>query len=170
MRLEHWPPSLMVLVLPVCISGSALPREVPLGHHAMTPGAEVMAVRPRTDSANAGAASEQDSVGLGGLVIDHTISALGRNFVYLFNQNWNPPSNIGSYTIVIEEKPMPTLGTLILMKINGNYVFKRFVQPRYDAIRVVAQSAAAFALSYVENYKQIEKQLDGEDMRGTGIY
>ncbi len=122
------------------------------------------------DSAVAVSGSNPDRVRITGLVIDHTISSIGRNFVYLFNQSWNPPKDIGNYTIVIDEKPLPTLGTLIMLKINGNYVFKRFIQPRYDAIRVVAQQAAALALSYVENYKQIQKQLEGEDMKGTGIY
>ncbi len=122
------------------------------------------------DTTRIDSAAHADEIDLGGMVIDHTISVLGRNFVYLFNQSWNPPPKLGDYTIVIEEKPMPTLGTLIFIKINGNYVFKRFIKPRYDAIRQVAQQAAAVVLSYVENYRQIERQLDGEDMSGTGIY
>ncbi len=130
----------------------------------------VPAVKAPGDTSRAGVASESDNIGIGGLVIDHTISALGRNFVYLFNQDWNPPASLGSYTVVIEEKPMPTLGTLIFVKVNGNYVFKRFIQPRYSTIREAAREAAGIALGYAENYKQIEKQLDGEDMKGTGIY
>ncbi len=164
-----WIPS----IIPVFMFAFAVPRAV-----CAKPGPEKPAEHRKPDSSGvagidtskAGSPSDADEIDLGGLVIDHTISVLGRNFVYLFNQSWNPPATLGDYTIVIEEKPMPTLGTLIFIKINGNYVFKRFIKPRYDAIRQVAQEAAAVALSYVENYRQIERQLDGDDMSGTGIY
>jgi Curli assembly protein CsgE len=111
-----------------------------------------------------------ETLALGGLVIDHTQSKWGRDFVDLFNKSFNPPDKLSDYTIVIEEKPLPQFGTLILMKVNGNYIFQRFIQPRYQTIKINAEEAGGIALQYLANYQQIQKDLQGEDLSGTGIY
>ena len=111
-----------------------------------------------------------ESLAIGGLVIDHTQSKWGRDFVDLFNKSFGPPQQINDYTVVIEEKPLPQFGTLILMKVNGNYIFQRFIQPRYHTIKVNAEQAAGITLQYLANYQQIQKELQGEDLKGTGIY
>jgi curli production assembly/transport component CsgE len=111
-----------------------------------------------------------ESLAIGGLVIDHTQSKWGRDFVDLFNKSFDPPQQINDYTIVIEEKPLPQFGTLILMKVNGNYIFQRFIQPRYHTIKVNAEQATGIALQYLANYQQIQKDLQGDDLKGTGIY
>ena len=107
---------------------------------------------------------------IGGLVVDHTQSKWGRDFVDLFNKSFDPPQQINNYTIVIEEKPLPQFGTLILIKANGNYIFQRFIQPRYETIKANAEQATGIALQYLANYQQIQKDLQGEDLKGTGIY
>jgi curli production assembly/transport component CsgE len=111
-----------------------------------------------------------ETLALGGLVIDHTQSKWGRDFVDLFNKSFNPPDKLSDYTIVIEEKPLPQFGTFILMKVNGNYVFQRFIQPRYQVIKINAEEASGIAMQYLVNYQQIQKDLQGEDLKGTGIY
>ena len=88
----------------------------------------------------------------------------------MFNKSFDPPQQINDYTIVIEEKPLPQFGTLILMKVNGNYIFQRFIQPRYHTIKVNAEQATGIALQYLANYQQIQKDLQGDDLKGTGIY
>jgi len=108
--------------------------------------------------------------GIGGLVIDRTQSKWGRDFVDLFNKNFNPPAFMKNYTIVIEEKPLPRFGTVILIKVNGNYIFQKFIQPRYETIKKDAEKGTEMALSYLANYRQIQKELQGEDLKGTGIY
>ena len=111
-----------------------------------------------------------ETLSIGGLVIDHTQSKWGRDFVDLFNKSFNPPDKFNDYTIVIEEKPLPQFGTLILMKVNGNYIYQRFIQPRYQTIKLNAEQASSVALQYLANYQQIQKDLQGEDLKGTGIY
>ena len=111
-----------------------------------------------------------ESLGIGDLVIDHTRSKWGRDFVDLFNRSWNPPPAINDYTIVIEEKPLPRLGTVILIKVNGDYIYRRFIQPRYENIKMNAEQGTQIVLSYLINYQQIQKELQGEDLKGTGIY
>ena len=104
------------------------------------------------------------------IVIDRTRSPIGEDFFDLFNQVFNPPSNGETYDISVEERPLPGLGALVFVKVNGEYVFKRFLQPRYSGIREVAEEAAGVVTSYVANFQQIQRNLDGEDMSGTGIY
>ncbi len=104
------------------------------------------------------------------IVIDRTRSPIGEDFVDLFNQSFNPPNKGESYNIAIEEKPLPGLGALVFVKVNGTPVFKSFLQPRFGSIRTVAQKAAGIVSAYVADYQQIQKNLDGEDMSGTGIY
>lgn len=111
-----------------------------------------------------------ETLSIGSLVIDHTQSKWGRDFVDLFNKSFDPPDKLSNYTVVIEEKPLPQFGTVILMKVNGNYVYQRFIQPRYETIKVNARQATAIALQYLANYQQIQKELQGKDLKGTGIY
>lgn len=122
------------------------------------------------DSANMQSIPDAENLGLGDLVIDHTQSKWGKDFVDLFNKSWNPPANISSYTIIIEEKPLPRFGTVILIKVNGNYIYQKFIQPRYETIELNAEQGSQLVLSYLENYRQTQKDLQGDDMKGTGIY
>ena len=111
-----------------------------------------------------------NQLGINGLIVDETDSKIGHDFYDIFYSNWQPPRNMQDYTITISEKPLPQLGTRITILINDTPVFQRFVQPRYEIIEKTALQGAATAYSYLENYTQIQKQLQGEDLKGTGIY
>ena len=124
----------------------------------------------KPDSNLAKSKYDAESFGIGDLVIDHTQSKWGKDFVDLFNRSWEPPNNIEGFTIIIEEKPLPRLGTVILIKVNGNYIYQRFIQPRYETIKMNAEQGSRMVFSYLENYQQIQKDLQGEDLKGTGIY
>lgn len=104
------------------------------------------------------------------IVIDRTRSPIGEDFVDLFNQSFNPPTNGETYNISIEEKPLPGLGALVFVKVNGAPVFRSFLQPRFGDVGKAAKKAAGIVTAYVANYQRIQKNLDGEDMRGSGIY
>ena len=114
--------------------------------------------------------SENEDIGLGGLVVDETFSKVGHDFYDFFYSNWESPKNVKDYTITISEKPLPQLGTQITIKVNDTPVFQRFVQPRYELIQEMAQQGLAISFSYLENYDKIQKELQGEDMQGTGIF
>lgn len=125
-------------------------------------------VEKKTKTAVAG--TKQPPLEIPDIVIDRTSSPMGENFVDLFNDAFNPPSNGETYVISIEERPLPWLGTLVYVKVNGEPVFKSLLQPRYSSIRQVAEKAAGVVSSYVANYQEIQKNLEGEDMSGSGIY
>lgn len=161
----------------ILIPGQKLFIRVPLAVSApgddslrITPVSKLKSQKVKKSFSKIKASLSPENLGIGDLVIDRTRSRWGRDFVDLFNKSWNPPENINDYTIVIEERPLPRLGTVILIKVNGNYIYKRFIQPRYETIKINAKQGTEMALSYLEHYKQIQKDLEGEDLKGTGIY
>ncbi len=137
---------------------------------------KIPVMKGRNDSAGKNAngqavvAQPKQDVEIPGLVVDRTRSPIGEQFFRIFNQDWNPPSKGETHNITIEEKPLPGLGALVLVKVDESYVFKKFLQPRYDTVKKAAEAAAAVVSNYVENYREIQRNLEGKDMSGTGIY
>ncbi len=112
----------------------------------------------------------RDDVELETIIVDQTQSKLGKDFFDSFNDNWNPPEKNNSYTIVIEEKVLPRLGTFILIEIDGNDIYQSFIQPRYESIEENAVEGVNVTLAYLANYEEIQLELQGEDLKGTGIF
>ena len=105
-----------------------------------------------------------------GLLVNNTKTKNGNDFYELFFRDWIAPVNARNYTISINEKPYRITTTMIEIKINETVVFQSFLQPRIDIIEGIAQQSIARTRTYLENYEQIVKQLEGEDLSGTGIY
>lgn len=71
---------------------------------------------------------------------------------------------------MILEKQLPRLGTQITIRVNDTDVFENFVQPRYDAIEEMAAYGVQAAMEFLANYEQLLKDLQGEDLQGSGIF
>ncbi len=106
---------------------------------------------------------------INGLVMDETISKLGRDFYDLFFTQWDINTET-DYLIRVIEKPAPGTRTMINVEINDNIVFQQFLQPKYDYIESLAEYAVNTSKEYVHNYNQLQKQLNNEDLQGGGIY
>jgi len=106
------------------------------------------------------------------LILNETISRVGNEFVDLFNGMWSWPSNTkGTFSILLSERPAPrSNATMMFVKVNDQQVFYSFLQPRYDRIEEAAKRAVAQTYRYVLNYERYIKQLESDDMEGTGIY
>lgn len=107
---------------------------------------------------------------LDGLVVDETQTKIGQDFYDLFYSTWDPPEDVYDYTITISEKPLPQLGTQLTVTIDDFVVFQQVIQPRYEIIELMALYAQDFSYQYLANYEDIQKQLQGEDLQGTGLY
>jgi len=105
-----------------------------------------------------------------GLIVDATQTKIGKDFYDIFYSSWTPNEKLPKLSIVISERPLPSLGTQVAVTVEDHEVFRQFVQPRYDVIEAYAQYAIQTALQYLENYDVIQKQLKGDDLIGTGIY
>ena len=105
-----------------------------------------------------------------GLIVDATQTKIGRDFYEIFYSSWIPDEKLPKLSIVISERPLPRLGTQVAVSVEDHEVFRQFVQPRYEVIEGNAHYAIQVALQYLENYDVIQKQLQGADLMGTGIY
>lgn len=110
------------------------------------------------------------SLELDGLILDETLTKIGHDFYKYFNDHWNAPEGATNYTIYISEKLMPGMGNLVIVKIDERKVFENRITPRDYVIEQTAKYATNRTKAYLRQYELIQKQLEQEDMSGTGIY
>jgi curli production assembly/transport component CsgE len=105
-----------------------------------------------------------------GLVVDATATKVGRDFYDIFFSKWDPDENLPSLSIYITERPLPNRGSQVIVSIEDNIIFRNFIQPRYDILEENAELAVQLALNYLNNYELIQRQIQGDDLVGSGIY
>jgi len=105
-----------------------------------------------------------------GLLVDDTKTKAGKDFYDLFYGRWEAPMGAKNFTITISEKPFRLSSTLIVVSINDTPVYQSVLQPRQDIVEGLSQDAISTTQSYLANYEEIMKQLNGDDMVGTGIF
>lgn len=81
---------------------------------------------------------------LDGLVVDETLTRLGRDFYDAFFRAWQAPPEALNYTVTIQEQPLPQLGTLVTVRVNDEIAYQNRLQPQADFIEAVALQAVAF--------------------------
>ncbi|NOU60018.1 CsgE family curli-type amyloid fiber assembly protein [Marinifilum caeruleilacunae] len=119
---------------------------------------------------NASAESAELDMEIDGLIMDETISKVGRDFYDMFYSGWNAPKNAKNFTITIKEMVLPGLATQVTVMVNDNEVFKQRVQPRYDILEQMSNYAIQQTGRYLSNYEKMKSQLDGDDQSGSGIF
>jgi len=105
-----------------------------------------------------------------GLLVDDTKTKTGKDFYDLFYGSWEAPKGAKNYTITISEKPFRLSSTLIVVSINDTPVYQSVLQPRQDIVEGLSEDAILTTQNYLANYEEIMKQLNGDDMAGSGIY
>lgn len=105
-----------------------------------------------------------------GLLVDDTKTKAGKDFYDLFYSSWIVPAGAKNFTITVSEKPFRLTSTLIVVLINDNPVYQSILQPRQDIIEGLSVDAIMTTQSYLANYEEIMKQLNGDDMAGSGIF
>jgi len=113
---------------------------------------------------------DPDDLEIEALIIDETITKLGHDFYDDFYSLWEAPDTIKNYSITIQEKPLPQLGTQISISVNEIEIFRQFIQPRIEIVEEMANYAVRLASEYIENYESIQSSLQGDDLKGTGIF
>lgn len=81
------------------------------------------------------------NLSLSGLVLDETMSKMGRNFYDVFYQQWKKPKGAQNATITIQEQPIPSRGTMVIVEIDNEPVFKHRLEPRYYKTEEAAKYA-----------------------------
>lgn len=111
-----------------------------------------------------------DGVEFMSFIFNETITKIGSDFFRMFNTDWENPTDIESLSIYIGERPMPGMGTQIWVKVEDRYTFMSFVRPSEQQLREAVENALRQTASYFLNFEMIQKQLESEDFKGTGIF
>lgn len=114
--------------------------------------------------------STEPEIEIDGLLVDDTKTKTGKDFYDLFYGNWVAPSGAKNFTITISEKPFRLTSTLIVVSINDTPVYQSVLQPRQDIVEGLSQDAISTTQNYLANYEEIMRQLNGDDMEGSGIF
>jgi curli production assembly/transport component CsgE len=56
------------------------------------------------------------------------------------------------------------------VSINDTPVYQSILQPRQDIVEGLSVDAISTTQSYLANYEEIMRQLNGDDMAGSGIF
>ena len=123
-----------------------------------------------TDSYRISDSTGTDDIEIEGIIVDATQTKIGKDFYELFYQLWNQLEELPRQSITITEKALPQLGSQISVEVEDYLVFQQNIQPRIEIIEQMAEYAMQRALLYVQNYDEMQIQLIGEDLKGTGIY
>jgi curli production assembly/transport component CsgE len=65
---------------------------------------------------------------------------------------------------------LPQLGSRVSVLVNDFNIFEIDLPAKYDIIEEMALYAVESAKQFVVNYEQIQKDLEGSDLKGTGIF
>ena len=80
-----------------------------------------------------------------GLVVDETQSRIGHEFFDLFHARWRAPRGAQGFTVVVQEQPLPNLGTRVTVRVNEDVVYQGQLQPRYEVLEESALQAVYYA-------------------------
>lgn len=116
------------------------------------------------------AKSKEAEIEIDGLLVDDTKTRSGKDFYDYFYNGWEAPGNATNFSLTITEKPFRLTSTLIVVSINENIVYQSILQPRQDIIEGQAMEAVYTTYEYLVNYEEIMKQLNGDDLSGSGIF
>ncbi|WP_165699350.1 CsgE family curli-type amyloid fiber assembly protein [Hymenobacter jejuensis] len=106
-----------------------------------------------------------------GLVIDQTVSKIGHDFYDVFFGQWDPPSDLGDFTVVVREKPGRGNNTLVSVEVNESELLELPLPPRYEDIEAAALYSMSVAVDFLVNSRNISQQLEQTaDNPGTEVF
>lgn len=75
------------------------------------------------------------------------------------------------FLISVDELPANSgIGSIMSVSINDELIFQQVVQNRIDTIEELAGYVAQAVREYVDNYAATQRDLENEDLRGSGVY
>lgn len=86
---------------------------------------------------------------LSGIVINRTVTVLGRDFYQFFSAAWREQPDGSRYTVSVHERPTAQRGSEMWVQYGQQRVFHAYLSPQRSAARPVSRRAAAIALKNV---------------------
>ena len=119
---------------------------------------EALRLLLRADSA--GRASRRTGSESQGLVMDQTISKLGRDFYDLFYGSFEAPGGLEDFTIVVEERQARANNAVVALIVNDTELFEMPLIPRADQMEESAMTAVGAAVDFLLQAQSISQQLE----------
>ncbi|GET28607.1 CsgE family curli-type amyloid fiber assembly protein [Prolixibacter sp. SD074] len=110
------------------------------------------------------------SVEIDGLVVDETLSKVGRDFYEAFYSKWVAPVDAKDYTLFIKESPPRINRVMVSIYVNDDEVFSSYLSPREEIINAYADYAVSQVQTYLKRRENVSQTLEDPDMMGNGIY
>lgn len=127
------------------------------------------------------------------LLLDNSRSKIGRDFYEAFFRRYaelpkaanpllapgdttakvtpNLELDINAFIITIDELPAFGVGTSIIsVSLNDQLIWQNYIQARQEILESYAYGAAELLNQYVVNYQEVQRSLESDDQKGTGIY
>lgn len=104
-----------------------------------------------------------------GLVIDQTLTPVGREFYEYFFTTWQTLEPTGGFTIIVKEEPFQGFSTKVSVSYNDQVVFQQFLSPRRTSRLDVAKAAIREVYQVYQNPAQ-GPSIDRATIEGTGVY
>lgn len=126
------------------------------------------------------------------LLLDNTRSKIGRDFYEAFFRHYaelpkaiapiapadttvkitpNLELDINAFIVTIEELPAFGIGTSIIsVSLNDQLIWQNYIQARQDVLELYAYNAAEVINQYVLNYQEVQRSLESDDQKGSGIF
>ena len=111
-----------------------------------------------------------DVLEIDGLILDETRSKIARDFYDIFYKKWVAPKNASNFTILIKELPSRGRGAQIVILINDNELFQRFIPPQLETIEQVANYAIRRVRNQLQQKVDVQNAIVNPDANGNGIY
>ena len=119
---------------------------------------EALRLLLRADSA--GQASRRTGLESQGLVMDQTISKLGRDFYDLFYGSFEAPGGLEDFTIVLVERQARANNAVVALIVNDTELFEMPLTPRADQMEESAMVAVGAAVDFLLQAQSISRQLE----------
>ncbi|WP_161888246.1 CsgE family curli-type amyloid fiber assembly protein [Pontibacter russatus] len=104
-----------------------------------------------------------------GLIVDETITKIGRDFYETFHRQWEPPPMAKDYIILIKERPMMGNGAFVKVIVNEEEVIEYQLQPRHDLIEEASGYTVSVVYEFLVN-DQLNRQLEAEGRKEKEVY
>lgn len=101
----------------------------------------------------------RNGLNIGGLVINKTRSKMGRDFFNAFYDKWDSPEDTGNFMLEISEQPVPSMGAMVLVKIDNTIIYKARLQPRDSVIQKKAEKSIRICHQYIQQQNSSTKNL-----------
>ena len=119
---------------------------------------EALRLLLRADSA--GRASRRTGSESQGLVMDQTISKLGRDFYDLFYGSFEAPGGLEDFTIVVVERQARANNAVVALIVNDTELFEMPLIPRTDMMEESARAAVGAVGDFLLQAQSISRQLE----------